>query len=156
MSMNLTFYVNINDLPTKDYFDNLSNTRVYDDGIGRYLTLDECRSDNRSFEPFVSYQDCTGQFSVLSLHMTGRFEPIARAAGVWSLLWDHSNNQTATQRAELLVGHIAMSLIRLRTAPEEYRKFDDEYARYDDFVIILEKILMAAVRFPNAVVYRHL
>lgn len=153
MSMTFALYVNSSDPIIQEFFKNLSNTVIADDGIGRYLTLDECESAQIPGVAYFGYPDKDGFMSVLSLQWTNHYRLLAGAVGIESLLWGET--RPSNQYASVLAVPIVNALTALRSYPGRYKEYETEYASLGEFVIILEKILMAAVRFPKATIYKH-
>lgn len=82
-----------------------------------------------------------------SAGITHNLNKMAEEAGLWrpDELWDNPT-------ADKLIPHLESGLLKLKSHPEHYKKFDSSNGRgtYKDFVPLVEEVLNACIQHPKA------
>lgn len=120
------------------------------DGQTKMISREEWDSMGMGFEP-VTYEG-EGNSRVFSANITHNLTRMAKAAGIYDLLWDLTIEGEDILTAGQMTEQLRMGIERMESDPDTYKTYNptNGWGSYDDFIPWLKELLEACEEFPDA------
>ena len=93
---------------------------------------------------------CGRSDEVESMNITHNLGVMARAAGIYDIVWRPEEN--GIERAGQIVGRLNEAILNMSNNPQKYKEHDEEtgWGTYEQFVPWLRKLRDVCEQYPNA------
>lgn len=106
-----------------------------------------------SLDIFLRTDKCShcGHYDeVFEINFTHNLVPMAKAAGVYEIIWRPDENNIL--KTKQIIEQLRIGIDRLKSNPESFKRLNppNKWGTYDSFLVGLEEYLAVCIKLPDA------